>query len=82
MATGMTRVSTPGGLHSPGHASTVCASLVRLVPLELLGLDRALELVRVLGRLGLALPRELELLLLRVLTRVQLLVGELACVRR
>ena len=56
--------------------------LVRLVPLELLGLDRALELVRVLGRLGLALPRELELLLLRVLTRVQLLVGELACVRR
>ena len=78
----MARVSTPGGLHSAGHASAVCARLVRLVPLELLGLDRALELVCVLGRLGLALPRELELLLLRVLTRVQLLVGELACVRR
>lgn len=82
MATGMARVSSPGGLHSAGHACTVCACLVRLVPLELLGLDRALELVSVLGCPGLALPRELELLLLRVLTRVQLLVGELACVRR
>ena len=53
--------------------------LVRLIPLELLRLDRAFELVRVLGRLRLPLPRDLELLLLGVLTGVQLLVGELAC---